>query len=274
VRRLLTFVVLWLVAGTSPAHAQLDGQGSVGHGGSVSVGIVVTSPGSGASGQSGDDAARPIVHYVVSWSVDPTPAQPGSLNGLCAVPGGTAQKPIFGFLYHLVGTDPTGAIVDDRFECVAFTNGDFTRRPPQPRVPAVPTFGEAWNRAQLPAPTITLDPATRGITGLDTRISIAGPTTVTIAATIRGYTITGIATLDHFEISVDGQPEAFAGTGHYTFETKGNHTIAVSAIWRGTAALTGPGLPGGGLPAVDLGRATITSTLVYPVNEIRSVLQR
>ena len=27
------------------------------------------------------------------------------------------------------------------------------------------------------------------------------------------------------------------------------------------------------LPAIDLGRATITSTLVYPVNEVRSVLQ-
>ena len=59
-----------------------------------------------------------------------------------------------------------------------------------------PAFGEAWNRAQVPAPTVTLDPATRGITGLDTRISTAGPATVTIAATIRGYTITGTATLD------------------------------------------------------------------------------
>jgi hypothetical protein len=272
VRRLLTFVVLWLVASTSAAHADLNGVGSLGHRGDVSVGIVVTAPGSWTPGRSGDDAARPIVHYVVSWSVDPTPAQTGSLDGLCAVPGGTAQQPIFGFLYHLVGTDPTGAIVDDRFECVAFPNGDTARPPPQPSVPAVPTFGEAWNRAQLPAPTITLDPATRGITGLDARITTDGPTTVTIAATIRGYTITGTATLDHYEISVDGQPVTNAGTGHYTFETKGDHTIAISAIWRGTAALTGPGLPGG-LPAVDLGRATITSTLTYPVNEIRSVLQ-
>jgi hypothetical protein len=272
VRRLLTFVVIGLAAWTPTAHAEVDGHGSVGHRGDVSVGIVVTGPGSGAPGRSGDDAARPIVHYVVSWSVDPTPAQTGSLDGLCAVPGGTAQHPIFGFLYHLVGTDPTGAIVDDGFECVAFTSGDTAQRPLPPPVPAVPTFGEAWNRAQLPAPTITLDPATRGITGLDTRISTDGPTTVTIAATIRGYTITGTATLDHYEISVDGQPVANAGTGHYTFETKGDHTIAVSAIWRGTAALTGPGLPGG-LPAVDLGRAAITSTLAYPVNEIRSVLQ-
>ena len=271
-RRLLAFVVLGLVVWTPAAHAELQGHGSVGHVGNVTVGIVVTSPGSGTSGQSGDDAARPIVHYSVSWSVDLTAAQTGSLDGLCTVPGGTAQQPIFGFLYHLVGTDPSGTIVDDRFECVAFTNGDTTLRPPAPAVPAVPTFGEAWNRAQVPAPTITLDPATRGITGLDTRISTGGPTTLTIAATIRGYTITGTAILDHYEISVDGQPATNAGSGHYTFETKGNHTIAISAVWRGTAALTGPGLPGV-LPAIDLGRATITSTLVYPVNEVRSVLQ-
>ena len=64
-----------------------------------------------------------------------------------------------------------------------------------------------------------------------------------ITATIRGYTITGTATLDHYAISVDGQPTANAGTGHYTFETKGNHTIAVSAIWHGTAVITGPDLP-------------------------------
>jgi hypothetical protein len=272
VRRVLAFFVLWFVGSTSAAGASVSGDGGTGQGGNVSVGIVVTAPGSWTAGQSGDDAARPIVHYAVTWSVDPTPAQIGSLNGLCVLSGGTAQQPIFGFLYHLVGTDPSGAIVDDRFVCVAFTNGDTTVRPPEPAVPAVPTFGEAWNRAQLPAPTVTLDPATRGVTGLDTRISTAGPVIVTIAATIRGYTITGTATLDHYEISVDGRAAANAGTGHYTFETKGNHTIAISAIWHGTATLTGPDLPGG-LPVVDLGTAAITSTRTYPVNEIRSVLQ-
>ena len=66
---------------------------------------------------------------------------------------------------------------------------------------------------------------------------------MTIAATIRGYTITGTATLDHYEISVDGGAPTDAGTGHYTFETKGTHTIAISAVWRGTATITGPGLP-------------------------------
>jgi hypothetical protein len=261
-----------LLCSSAPAYASGTGDGTVSGGGRVSVGIVVTGPGSATPGQPGRDAARPLVHYLVSWSVDPTPAQTGSLDGLCAVPGGAAQQPAFGFLYHLVGTDAAGHIVDDRFVCVAFPAGDPTQRPPEPALPAVPTLGEAWNRAQLPAPAVTLDPASRGITGLDTRISTQGPTTVVIAATIRGFTITGTATLDHYEISVDGQPATNAGTGHYTFETKGNHTIAISAIWRGTAVLAGPGLPAP-LPAVDLGTATITSTRTYAVNEIRSVLQ-
>jgi len=268
VRRFLLFFALSFLALGATAGANQSGSGTLHH--RLTVSIAVSAPGSEQPGHAGESANRPLVDYV--WSIDTTPAQTGSLDGLCVLPGGTATDPRFGFLYHLVGTDPAGAIVDDRFECVAFPNGDATQRPPEPPVPAVPTFGEAWNSVQLPAPVVTLDPATRGITGLDTRISTSGPTTVVIAATIRGYTITGTATLDHYAIRVDGQPTADAGSGHYTFETKGNHTIAVSAVWHGTAAITGPDLPIG-LPVVDLGTATITSTRNYPVNEIRSVLQ-
>ncbi|HEV7525767.1 MAG TPA: hypothetical protein VGP92_12430 [Acidimicrobiia bacterium] len=269
-KRLLCILGLVFFGSMASAHGQPpSGSGSTDGGGEITVGVTVGTPGSGTSG---GDSNRPLVRYTISWSVDPTPAQTGSLNGLCLVAGSTAQQPVFGFLYHLIGTDPSGAIVDDRFQCVAFVNGDPTQRPPEPPLPAVPTFAEAWNSVQLPAPTVTLDPARRGITGLDTRISTTGATTIVIAATIRGYTITGTATLDHYAISVDGQAATDAGTGHYTFETKGNHTIAVSAFWHGVAAITGPGLPNG-LPTIDLGSATITSTRVYPVNEIRSVLQ-
>jgi hypothetical protein len=211
------------------------------------------------------------VQYVLSWSVDETPAQVGSLNGLCLVGGGTAN-PRFGFEYHLVGRDATGAIVDDRFECIAFPNGDTSVRPPAPALPAVPTFAEAWNSVHLPAPTVTFDPAERGITGLETRITTTGPTSVTIAASIRGYTITGTATLDHYTISVDGGPADVTSSTRYTFETKGNHLVAVGAVWHGVATMTGPDLPAT-LPAIDLGDATITATRPYAVNEIRSVLQ-
>jgi len=259
-----------LSAGT--ASAATLGDGSLADGGHETVGIIVTAPGSGAAG-SAADAGRPLIGYTVSWSIDPTAAQPGGgLNGLCLTADSTPGHPIFGFEYHLVGSDATGAIVDDRFVCIALVPTAPGQRPPLPALPAVPTFGEAWNHAQLPAPVVTLDPSGRGITGLDTRITAAGVTTVTIGATIRGYTITGTATLDHYAISVDGQAATNAGTGHYTFETKGNHTVAVSAVWHGTATITGPNLPGT-LPAIDLGSATVTATRTYPVHEIRSVLQ-
>jgi hypothetical protein len=269
VKRLALLIVL-LTLGTSAraSAAKVDDQESLDPSGHIDIGLVISSPG---SEDPRSMSSRPLLEYTVSWAVESSPAQVGSLNGLCLVGGGAAD-PQFGFEYHLVGRDASGAIVDDRFECIAFPDGDTATRPPAPALPAVPTFGEAWNSVQLPAPTVAFDPPDRGITGLDTRISTAGPTTLVIAATIRGYTITGTATLDHYGISVDGGPRSVADTAHYTFETKGNHLVSVSAVWHGVATMTGPDLPAG-LTAIDLGEATITSTRGYVVHEIRSVLQ-
>ncbi|MDQ1478128.1 MAG: hypothetical protein QOE62_3357 [Actinomycetota bacterium] len=267
-KRLVAFLALWLVALTSPAHAgTVEGSGSADDDGTVVVGETVTAPGSGAPGDSGDSSSRPLIQYTIHWSTAPDAAHPG-FDGACNA--GTVAAPIFGFSFHFVGRDATGKIVDDRIECIAPAPGADPSQPPLPPIPAVPTFGEAWNSAQIPAPAVTLDPATRGITGLDTRISTAGPTEVVIAATVRGYTITGIATLDHYEIAVDDQPPTNASNGHYTFETKGDHTVAISAVWHGTATVTGPGST---IADIDMGTATLTSTRAYPVHEIRSVLQ-
>jgi hypothetical protein len=253
------------------ARAEFVGGGTVGGGGNVEVHIGVSAPGTNDPSNPGKGADRPLVQYVLSWSVDETPAQVGSLNGLCLIGGGTAN-PTFGFEYHLVGRDANGTIVDDRFECIPFPNGDTSVQPPAPALPAVPTFAEAWNSVHLPAPTISFDPADHGITGLETRISTDGPTTLAITATIRGYTITGTATLDHYTISVDSGPTEVTDSTRYTFETKGQHVVAVGAVWRGVATMSGPDLPTS-LPAIDLGEATITATRPYTVNEIRSVLQ-
>jgi hypothetical protein len=271
VTRLLVLATLCLVAFSSSASAIANGSGGgdLDDNGTVTVGETVSAPGSGTPGHPGDSSSLPLIQYSVHWSTVPDPAHPG-IDGACNA--GTAAAPIFGFYYHFVGRDSTGAIVDDRIECIAPTPGADPAEPPLPPLPAVPTFGEAWNAAQIPAPTVTLDPATRGITGLDTRISTAGPTRIVIAATVGGYTITGTATLDHYEIAVDDHPATDASTGHFTFETKGNHTVAISAVWRGTTTLAGPGLVGT-TPGVDIGTATLTTTRTYPVHEIRSVLQ-
>jgi hypothetical protein len=256
--------IAWIATAT-PARAGVTGGGQTGDGGHTVVRVTVTGPG---AGHAGDDAARPLVEYSVTWSTLADPARPG-FSGPCNAGDNTTI--IFGFYFHFVGRDPAGNIVGEIIRCLA--PSDDPTQPPALPIPAIPTFGEAWNAAKIPGPTVVLDPAARGITGLDTLISATGPTELVIAAVVRGYTITGTVTLDHYTIAVDDQPATDASSGHFVFETKGDHTIAISAIWHGISTLTGPDLPA---PIVDLdiGTATITSTRTYAVHEIRSVLQR
>jgi hypothetical protein len=259
-KRVVTLIAAFLSLAAGTARAEVSGNGSLGQPGDVQVGVTYSNPGSSTTSA----GATPLVSYV-SYRVIPERATIGSLAGWCAVPG----NPLGGIEYHIVGTAPNGAVVADYRACVPIqaTGGTPTVALPQP-----PTLGETWRAARLPTPVILTDPGTRGITGLDTRIWTTGPNTKTIAAAIRGYRIVGTAILDHYTISVDGGPAQDAGTGHYTFETKGPHTIAIGAVWHGTATLTGPDL---NAPVVlpDIGTATLTTTRTYPVNEIRSVLQ-
>jgi len=93
-----------------------------------------------------------------------------------------------------------------------------------------------------------------------------------VTAEIRGYRMTATAHIDHYTISVDGGPAVTADHNSYTFETKGNHTITIGAVWRGEATLTGPDLLAP-IHLDDIGTTTLTVTRTYPVHEIRSVLQ-
>ncbi len=93
-----------------------------------------------------------------------------------------------------------------------------------------------------------------------------------MGAEVRGYRIVGTATLAATTISVDGASPEPINDNHYTFETKGNHTITVATVWNGTATLTGPDLLAP-INLGDIGTATITATRTYPVHEVRSVLQ-
>jgi hypothetical protein len=261
--------VVLFTASPACASAPSDAGGTLDQDGRVEVEIEVTDGGGRVQLVA---ASRPLIHYDVTYEVlGDGPAKPGDLSGLCLA-AGDASDPTFGFQYRVIGTSLDGEIVVDRLECVPFEHGE-TSRPPAPPTPAVPpTVGEAWASAHLPAPSIILDPPTRGITGLETRISTSGPTTLSISAAIRGYTITGTATLDHYEIAVDGLPPVRADRLRYTFETKGMHRLAITAVWNGTATITGPDIA---TPVAlgDIGTASITSARDYQVNEIRSVLR-
>jgi hypothetical protein len=230
----------------------------------VSGGMSTNGPGSSVDGAL---SSSPIVSYVNYELTQDRSANTGDLNGLCFV-GNDPTKP--GFTYVLVGTTASGTVVDQRWTCVLFTEPGV--KPAPPPVPQLPTFDEVWKSAQLPQPSIVTDPATRGITGLETRVSAEGERTRSVVLDLRGYHLVVTAYLDHFTISVDGGPAVTADHDTYMFETKGNHTITIGAVWKGEATLTGPGITTP-IHLDDIGSATLTMTRNYPVHEIRSVLQ-
>jgi hypothetical protein len=237
---------------SSASHAVLSGDGH------LVVGVSESTP--------GDPIHTPVVGYVTyRVSTDDHPV-PGDLSGLCAV---DAQRTKFGWSYRVIGTTLDGRVVVDELVCVPF---DATHAPHPPAPPRLPTLEEAWNAANVPAPHIITDPETRGVTGLPTHITATSATQLTIAASVRGYRIAGRATLDHFLVSIDGAPPVTTATADIVFATKGDHTIVVAVVWHGRATLTGPDLEHP-ITVNDIGVATIGTTRVFAVHEVRSVLQ-
>ena len=221
----------------------------------------------------GHTKTQPIIWTVV----DDGAARPGDLSGLC-VPDGLDRNEIrFGWIYHFVGRTLDGTLVPDKVVCVPFSDKAHPPSPPQP--PRLPTIEEVWRHAQLPTPTVGLDPASRGITGLDTRIWTTTGTTLAISATLDGYTISGTATVTAYTVQVDGGPVVLAPTGgdaddpiaHHVFETTGRHKVRIGVVWHGVATFTGPDLTSP--VTLSIGDATITATRTYTVREVRSVLQ-
>jgi hypothetical protein len=260
-------------AGAAGAQAGKGG-GSVDPDGTVEVGISVSTPGFDAPVDlAGGTSTQPVIWTVV----DVGPVRPGDLSGLCAVEGADGEGPGFGWLYRFLGRTHDGTLVADRLVCIPFAEPGV--QPPPPLPPRLPTIEEIWRRAQLPTPRVGLDPATRGITGLDTRIWTETPTSLGITAALDGYSITGTATVTGYTVQVDDgptRPAATSGTAgdpiaHHVFETKGEHQVRIGVVWHGTATFTGPGLLG---PlTINIGDATVTAARAYRVNEIRSVLQ-
>jgi hypothetical protein len=232
----------------------------------VTVHITVSTAGGDVTLSDAVASSAPLLTWKVVSDNNPNP---GDLSGWCRV-NDDPSHPQYGWQYRIIGTDTNGATVVDKLECVPFADGNDTKPAPPP-LPQLPTLGEAWASARLPAADTRLDPPRRGVTGLDTRIVTTGTNAVTISATVRGYTITGTATAIEHVIDVDGTPVTTGTRAHLTFSTKGIHIIEVTTRWHAVATLTGPDLikP----VSIDLGTATVTVQRKYPVIEIRSVLQ-
>lgn len=268
--------VLVLIISVAPvAHGDADV--GVGYDGGMtnddlSVGVRFSKPGGFGDGSpEATTGNQPLMRREVAATADA--ARTGSLEGACLLQPTPAPPNLpWGFEYHVTVYTMAGVIVSEEAVCVPFPGGDTTAAPPPPTFAELPTIAEAWASAALPNPSVTTDPAERGITGLETRITTSGPTTLTISATVRGYVITGTATLDHYTIAIDDGPAKVADHDTFVFETKGKHTITVSAVWRGSATLSGNEIVD---PIVlpDIGTATTSATREYQVNEVRSVLR-
>jgi hypothetical protein len=268
IRRLLALLILCSAAlATTAACARADfagGGGGLGSSGGLKTDISYDTPG-GATGAHTPAGQRSLITYVwVVYKADPSGE--GDTSGVCDASSDPATD-VLGNYFRKILTALDGEILVDVVVCEPLVNGQSV----PPPVPAPPTVEEAWKSAQIPPPDVQTDPAKRGITGLPTRIWTTAATQFSIHVDLRGYRVTGTATLDYYEISVDGGAPVRATNDEFTFETKGNHRIVVTAVWHGHATLSGNDID----PPIDLGdigTATISSTRTYPVHEIRSVL--
>jgi hypothetical protein len=261
---LIVAAIIFGVAPPADAFVKDPGGGNVGNGGDVTVVATYETPGTDG-GSHVSDGKQGLVTYI--WHVwAPDPGGEGDTSGVCDASSDPATD-VLGNYFRKILTALDGEILVDVVVCEPLVNGQSV----PPPVPAPPTVEEAWKSAQIPSPDVRTDPAKRGITGLPTRIWTTAATQFSIHVDLRGYRVTGTATLDYYEISVDGGAAVRATNDEFTFETKGNHRIVVTAVWHGHATLSGNDID----PPIDLGdigTATISSARTYPVHEIRSVL--
>jgi hypothetical protein len=279
-RRLLRTTVLLAMTGVV-LHASsvraAEGSGEL-HNGTFAVGVEVESPGSQPVARDAGDRTLPrLIHYVAT----PLPNDTlGSLENLCNArsPASGGAGVVYGWLYRVIAYTADGRIVSDVHVCVAFPDqSDRSRPPPPPTLPEPPTIGEVWRAIQLPRPVIGVNPVSRGVTGLTTRLWSAGAQTARVGATIDGFTVTGTARVVEYRFATDEGYLGASGPGSeidpaftHDFATKGAHTLLVSSVWRATVAMTGPGVA---VPIpIDINIAVLTATVDYPVTEVRSRL--
>jgi len=209
-------------------------------------------------------ASRDDLDIVISdgnlGSGDPPPDEPGVI-----------------WLGELI--DPTRGRTNTGFvSCV----GEGSALPALP--PPLPTAGEIWGAALTFEPQINVDPYVRGLTGLETYLWYEGPTSDTVTITLNGYTVT--AQIDVAEFRWDTGAESRDGNQSYASAAPGSaespaatHLYALPAnvvivheiLWTGTSVVTGPGVPGSGVP-IDLGQAVVSIARAYDVIEVRTPL--
>ncbi len=201
---------------------------------------------------------------------------PGGSTVYCIIEINGAQ-PALGHQYTVDTIDTqSGEVVRSSKRCEPLIPEDVPASALPPTPPTPPTFGEMWESAQIPAPTIGLNPKGVGITGLHTRLWAIGPDIVTVTATVRGYTTTGYAIRTGYRFKFgDGsgvQNTTTSGTSSVPaatrkYQKKGTYTIEVGSLWVASVRVSGPGIP---TTTTSLGEAIIIAEHSYKVVEVRS----
>ncbi len=152
--------------------------------------------------------------------------------------------------------------------------------PPPP--PPIPTAAEVWGAALTFEPEVNLDPLVRGLTGLETYMWYEGPTADTVVLTLNGYGV--VASIEAVEFQWEMGAADRDGTERYASPDPGSaaapaadhvygqpaEAVVIHRIqWTGSAVLTGPGLPAGGIE-LDLGQAVLAVARAYDVIEVRT----
>jgi hypothetical protein len=168
----------------------------------------------------------------------------------------------------------TGEVLDYAFQCYW---GEDAEGPPEP-----PTVEEVLDSVDIPEPEIAVNPATRGLTGLESWFWLADPeTTVQVGVELDGWTVDAELTAGEWGWQI-GDEGSYTATSpgseqepaaRHTFDAKGTHTITVDTVWTGGWVLSYT--PIGGDPIVaevgDLDAET-ESRLDYEVVEARAVV--
>jgi hypothetical protein len=222
-----------------------------------------TTPGSDVNSHE----ATPATYWSVTLLAEPSGA--GDANGPCTDANGEPGRT---YLYIL--RDAATGVVMDRFtRCVALGAPE---PPVEEAPPAPPTQEELLDAAPIPQPAITMSPAGRGLTGLESWFWTSTPATVEASATVRGWTVTGSLTAtawvwhtgDGATYTSNAPGTAEQPAARHVYETKATQALELDVTWTGSYAVSGFGTT---FTVGDL-TTTGTATADYPVVEVRGVL--
>ena len=252
--------VTGLAALSAPAHADQECHWN------ASIGQLEcsnTSPGGdpGEGGSGGGGGGGGALGFWTVWRNDIQP-EPNA----CPVDPATGEVPARRYLQFIPAGNPAGTITATNW-C-----------PPAdvPVPPPPPTAAEIRGLADAPAPEINLAPASRGVTGVPTRLWGADDAGFTVGPlSLRGWSITGSATPTHWtwetgtgeSLSSSTAGSSGSPAAIFTYETKGTYAVETSVAYTGNFVVVGPY---GVTINAAVGAITVSGSQSYDVVEVRA----